>query len=131
MLPLLFQTNGVPGPVFCHSVRSRLTKTGQKTGPATDFYPASGYRLSGTGGLYSVGTEGYSWSSSPNLVSTPYGSGLRFHNSGMDPASNYHGRALGFPVRCVQFRNRREQRLLAGYAEPPRNGAPAGGVKSN
>ena len=55
------------------------------------------------------------------------GSYLYFYSSGVSP-EYYDRRTYGFPVRCVQFRNRRVQRLLAGFAEPPRNGAPVGGV---
>ena len=94
------------------------------------FYPASGSRASDSGSLYGLGTHGYAWSNSPNSTTTVGGSYLGFSSDYVNPEYNYN-RALGFPVRCVQFRNRREQRLLAGFAEPPRNGAPAGGVKSN
>ena len=90
-------------------------------------YPASGWRNSNSGGVVNLGVHGSSWSSSPNTASGLGGAYLDFISSSMFPESSYH-RAYGFPVRCVQFRNRRAQRPLADFAEPPRNGAPAGGV---
>ena len=67
----------------------------------TDFYPASGYRASGSGGLHNVGAGGYAWSSSPSSASSVYGSGLGFDGSGVGP-ENGDNRSNGFPVRCVQ-----------------------------
>ena len=66
-----------------------------------DFYPASGYRGSGTGGLGNVGVNGYAWSSSPAGAASVYGSFLLFESRGVNP-EHYDGRAFGFPVRCVQ-----------------------------
>ncbi len=71
-----------------------------KTG-ATDFYPASGYRYSHSGGLSNVGTYGYAWSSSPYSASSVRGSNLGFNGSSVSP-ENSVSRAGGFPVRCVQ-----------------------------
>ncbi len=69
-----------------------------KRGGATDFYPASGYRASGSGGLYNVGADGYAWSSSPISASSVYGSLLSFSSSYVNP-ENLSNRAYGFPVR--------------------------------
>ena len=68
---------------------------------ATDFYPATGFRDSGFGGLYSVGTGGNSWNSSPAGTASVYGSYVDF-NSSVVNSENGNNRAFGFPVRCVQ-----------------------------
>ena len=66
-----------------------------------DFYPATGYRDSRSGGLYYVGAFGYSWSSSSISAASTYGSNLNFTSGNVIPEySNY--RSYGFPVRCVQ-----------------------------
>ena len=65
------------------------------------FYPTSGYRASGSGGLYSVGADGYAWSSSPSSASSVNGSYLGFTNSVVNPEYR-DSRAMGLPVRCVQ-----------------------------
>ncbi|GHT14306.1 hypothetical protein FACS189426_20440 [Bacteroidia bacterium] len=62
----------------------------------TPIFPASGYRNYLTGGLASVGTYGYAWSSSPSSSNA--------FNLGFDSAavsSVGSSRALGFSVRCV------------------------------
>ena len=92
-----------------------------------EFYPATGYRYDGSGLLYNVSTLGYSWSDSPAGATSVTGSYLDFDSSSVNPEYGNH-RSFGFPVRCVQFRNRRVQRLLAGFAEPQRNGASERGV---
>lgn len=66
----------------------------------TDFYPASGYRGRASGGLTYVGSNGYSWSSSPTQSSTSAGN-LNFNATNVNPQNN-NSRANGFPVRCVQ-----------------------------
>lgn len=66
----------------------------------TDFYPASGYRNRTSGALSSVGSSGYSWSSSPTQSSTNAGY-LSFVASYVYPQNNF-SRACGFPVRCVR-----------------------------
>ena len=71
------------------------------TRTATDFYPASGYRASDTGGLRNVDTRGYSWSNSPAGAPSVNGSYLDYSSSGVNPEISTH-RAVGFPVRCVQ-----------------------------
>ena len=66
----------------------------------TDFYPASGYRNRASGALSSVGSYGYSWSSSPTPSSTGAGY-LGFYATDVFPQNNL-SRAYGFPVRCVR-----------------------------
>ncbi len=68
--------------------------------PQCKILPASGYRVSGSGGLTTVGANGYAWSSSPYSASSVYGSNLSFNSSGVNPEDN-NSRANGFPVRCV------------------------------
>ena len=63
-------------------------------------YPASGFRASDSGGLGSVGTYGYAWSSSPDAASNDGGAYLNFGSARVNP-ENYNSRTLGFPVRCV------------------------------
>ena len=66
----------------------------------TDFYPASGYRNRTSGALTNVGSNGYSWSSSPTQSSTNAGN-LNFNATNVNPQNN-NSRAYGFPVRCVR-----------------------------
>ena len=66
----------------------------------TDFYPASGYRNRTSGALAGVGSNGYSWSSSPAQSSTSAGH-LSFGATNVIPQYNF-SRAVGFPVRCVR-----------------------------
>ena len=63
------------------------------------FYPTSGYRASGSGGLGHVGSGGYSWSSSPDSASGVGGSYLYFNSSYVNSES-LSSRAYAFPVRC-------------------------------
>jgi len=63
--------------------------------------PAAGQRTRDAGGLNVVGTYGYAWSSSSYAVDNSYVGFLRFLASEMTPLRG-DGRALGFPVRCVQ-----------------------------
>ena len=72
-----------------------------KAADSKTFLPASGYRHYGEGTLYNVGTDGYGWLSSPGGQSSVYGSYLSF-NSGSLGVAGENGRAIGFPVRCVQ-----------------------------
>ena len=67
--------------------------------PSKTWYPASGYRSSSDGGLYSVGSNGFCWSASPN-DSDAYT--LAFHSSGSVSPSNDRDRAHGLSVRCLQ-----------------------------
>ena len=75
------------------------TATPFQTGE-TDFYPASGYRNRTSGALTGVGSDGYSWSSSP-AQSSAYAGYLDFNASNVYPQDN-GSRAYGFPVRCVR-----------------------------
>lgn len=61
-------------------------------------YKLGGYRDATIGALWSVGNDGYSWSSS---VSGPNGLYLYFHATGLYPGYTT-GRANGFQVRCLQ-----------------------------
>ena len=67
----------------------------------SQFYPASGYRNDGSGGLGNVGLLGYAWSSSPLSATSMNGSSLYFDSSAVGP-EYYNSRSLGRPVRCVQ-----------------------------
>ena len=71
--------------------------------PLSDCYqhPAAGQRDRVTGDLGVVGTYGYAWSSSPSASDSHYAGFLRFLASELTPL-RADGRALGFPVRCVQ-----------------------------
>lgn len=71
---------------------------GRVYAPARAWYPAPGYRYSATGGLLSVGNQGFSWSSS---VSSFNGINLNFNYAGVI-TGNPNGRANGFQVRCIQ-----------------------------
>ena len=66
-----------------------------------DFYPATGYRVSGGGGLLYVGTDGYFWCSAPGSATMVYTSYFNFSNGNVYPENGTH-RANGIPVRCVQ-----------------------------
>jgi hypothetical protein len=63
--------------------------------PAT---PAPGYRHRDYGTLYSVGVNGFSWSSS---IAGTYARNLNFGYSWLHPQGS-NGRALGLPLRCLQ-----------------------------
>ena len=63
--------------------------------------PAAGHRNRETGDLNVVGTYGYVWSSSPYASDSCYAGFLRFLAGELTPL-RADGRALGFPVRCVQ-----------------------------
>lgn len=64
-----------------------------------NWFPAAGYRNSGGGSMYYVGSDGCYWSASPG--SELYGCYLRFYSGSVSPADN-NNRADGFSVRCVQ-----------------------------
>ncbi len=67
--------------------------------PSTTWYPASGFRRDGGGGLNSVGYNGFSWSASPYF----YGAYcLVFDYDGYVSLLDYNPRASGFSVRCLQ-----------------------------
>ena len=67
----------------------------------TAFYPVAGFRFSGSGQLFGVGSDGYVWSSSPYLGGNTNGSHLRFFSTGVNPLYN-GSRSFGFGVRCVK-----------------------------
>ena len=62
------------------------------------WFPAAGYRYSGSGVLGYVGDQGYYWSAS---VSGTDAKRLRFTMGGVNPSSPYY-RVCGFSVRCIQ-----------------------------
>ena len=62
------------------------------------WFPAAGYRYSGSGVLGYVGDQGYYWSAS---VSGTDAKRLRFTMGDVNPSSLYY-RVCGFSVRCVQ-----------------------------
>jgi hypothetical protein len=64
------------------------------------FYPATGYRHSGSGSLYSIGISGAYWTGS--ISSTPkYAYFLLFYSEALIIDHNYN-RAYGFCIRCVK-----------------------------
>jgi len=63
------------------------------------FFPASGHRNRGSGGLSNVGSNGYYWSSA--AYSQTYAYGLDF-GSGNVYAQDFHCRAGGFSVRPIR-----------------------------
>lgn len=66
-------------------------------------FPASGYRLNGSGGFNNVSSAGYSWSSSAyGLGSYSTHAAYLNMNSTWDNPLNNGNRTYGFPVRCVQ-----------------------------
>ena len=62
------------------------------------WFPAAGYRSSGSGALNYLGNRGYYWSASATDTQAKR---FFFYMSGVNPSSPYH-RAIGFSVRCVQ-----------------------------
>ncbi len=100
----------VPTPTTCTSttaVSTRITATtvgtvfscvASRNRERTN--PAPGYRYRENGRLYSVGGDGYSWSSSiPSDNDNVYF--LNFHYGRIDPNNNL-GRAGGLQTRCLQ-----------------------------
>ena len=77
---------------FGHNFWTNSSKT------ATINFPASGFRSSYDGSLYSVGSDGYYWSAVPYYASN--GCFLFFISGIVGPLSNYT-RAYGFAVRAV------------------------------
>ena len=71
------------------------------------FFPASGFRSYGRGGMDNVGSNGYFWSSSPRssgdnqLLLASTSSFLLFQSNSVNPSSNGY-RVDGCPVRCVK-----------------------------
>jgi uncharacterized protein (TIGR02145 family) len=60
--------------------------------------PTAGSRNRDNGSLYSQGSYGYYWSSSPNGTSAHY---LHFYSSSVYPQYNYY-RARGNSIRCFK-----------------------------
>jgi len=69
---------------------------------AIAFAPAAGFRWQETGTMASVGAEGDAWSSSPCNADSPAASYMAFCLEDWVEPFRTAGRALGFPVRCVQ-----------------------------
>lgn len=66
-----------------------------------NFFPASGYRYSVSGGLLNMGSYGHYWSYASN--SQAYARSLSFHSGCVNPLDN-DSRAYGFSVRpCQEF----------------------------
>lgn len=69
----------------------------------TAWYPAVGYRSSGSGKLNEVGDHGDYWSASPNPSDDGLACALMFISNGnIRPADNTLYRGGGFAVRCVR-----------------------------
>ena len=62
------------------------------------FYPASGLRGHTSGEFCATGSNGYAWSCAASGVNA---FNLGFNSTVVYPMHS-HGRAYGFPVRCVQ-----------------------------
>ena len=65
------------------------------------YFPASGYRLGGSGVFSNVGVSGFGRSSSPNGWGSVRGGCWGFGETAVYPLY-YDYRTEGFPVRCVQ-----------------------------
>ncbi|WP_276881571.1 fimbrillin family protein [Bacteroides heparinolyticus] len=66
---------------------------------STVFFPASGYRISGSAVPYNVGSGAYYWTAGPG--NTYYGRYLSFHPGSVYPLGNLN-RSYGFGVRAAQ-----------------------------
>ena len=82
-----------------NSTKEGMNFSGKFGSASTIWYPASGYRSSDDGSLYSVNYDGSYWSASP---SSYYACGLYFYDSGYVGPSNGYYRASGRSVRCLQ-----------------------------
>ncbi len=71
-------------------------------------FPASGLRRANTNGgvsageLDNVGSNGYSWSASPNAAGSGNAGNLNFNSNGNVNPLNNNVRSWGFPVRCAR-----------------------------
>ncbi|MDE6827484.1 MAG: hypothetical protein K2P46_02035 [Alistipes sp.] len=89
---------------------------------------ATGYRTRDEGVLTETGTLGYAWCSSPHASGSVSPGGLNFNSDNVNPLNGFSGRALGFPVRCVQhlrllfavFHARRTRRQRIEYVRSSR-----------
>ncbi|MCD8172061.1 MAG: fimbrillin family protein [Alistipes sp.] len=78
--------------------KGRIFNGATGTAGLSQFYPASGYRLSSNGQLYTQGTGGYYWSATAQSANRGYN--LYLPSDSVNPRS-HNTRTLGFPVRCV------------------------------
>ncbi len=70
----------------------------------TDFYPASGYRNSGSGSLGDVGNYGVYKTNTP-LNAAGSGGIFFFHGSMVSPFTTFYSEpGFGNPLRCVKAR---------------------------
>ena len=81
------------------SINEGMNFSGKFGSDQTIWYPASGYRYYGYGGLSKVGNYGYYWSASPYGYDAYY---LCFGSSGYVRPSDGYYRANGYSVRCLQ-----------------------------
>ena len=81
------------------STNEGMNFSGKYGSASSIWYPASGYRNFGYGGLSYVGSYGYYWSASHDGGYAYY---LLFNNSGYVGPSDYYSRAYGYSVRCLQ-----------------------------
>lgn len=95
-------SNGIWSKAGFDDTTSDWTNRGMSfsiSSPSTTWYPASGYRYDGGGGLSDVGNYGYYWSASPGSY---YAYGLYFEYDGcVDPSYGIY-RSCGYSVRCLQ-----------------------------
>ena len=82
-----------------NSTNEGMDFSGKFGSASTIWYPASGYRYYGRGGLSSVGNFGNYWSASPNGF---FAYSLCFDNNGSVLPSDDGNRASGLSVRCLQ-----------------------------
>ncbi|WP_299457482.1 hypothetical protein [uncultured Rikenella sp.] len=101
-----YYSDNVPGEKYgkgdYKATNGRLYKVSTSgTGTPLAWYPAPGFRDAGNygrlGSLLSVGSNGYSWSST---VSGTNGMYLNFNVAWLYP-SNANGHAYGFQLRCL------------------------------
>lgn len=78
---------------------SGLAKGSNYVDAAWNFLPAAGLRNAGNGTVFTQGSYGYFWSSTPINATTGYY--LRFSNNAVSPSSNY-SQSSGLAVRCVR-----------------------------
>ncbi|MDR1881208.1 MAG: hypothetical protein LBR26_00300, partial [Prevotella sp.] len=77
-------------------------KTNEPAGTYQPFFPAGGRRCPSPHELGNVGTDGYSFSSSPRSSTSAYRTWLLSGNVNSDFNSDLHSRPCAFSVRCVK-----------------------------
>ncbi len=97
-----YYSDGVPGESYgkgdYKATNGRLYKVSTSgAGTPLAWYPAPGYRISTSGALNSVGSEGSVWSASADGTSGVY---LRSVLNAAQPSNSTY-RAYGFPLRCL------------------------------